>query len=151
MRRVVVLPNRSGWPTPKRLSQIKADPLDTRLRIEAGQNLAAMNRFAEAMAQFAETVRIQPGLAEAHVLYGAALGQQGRTSDAVAQFREALRLNPSLQEARLNLGIALLNQGLPSDALAELEQISAVNPNHAQATQMANAIRARLAPPVMFR
>ena len=50
----------------------------------------------QAVAQYAEALRLQPDLAGAHNNLGLALAAQGKMDQAMAQYAEALRLQPDL-------------------------------------------------------
>jgi tetratricopeptide (TPR) repeat protein len=123
---------------------IKLSPSDATLHVEAGQNLAALGRHAEAMQHYAEAIQLSPDLMQAHFLYGTELGRSGKPAEAAEQFREALRMVPDLVEAHLNLGLALVNENKYSDALAQFEQVLQRNPTNAMALRYAQALRARL-------
>jgi Flp pilus assembly protein TadD len=71
--------------------------------VNLGYLLAGAGRPGEAMAHYAEALRLKPGLALAHNDWGIALYQSGDTAGAVQHFREALRLSPDYADARNNL------------------------------------------------
>ena len=72
---------------------------------------------ADAMAHFAEAIRLKPDFADAHNNLGNALAKiPGRGAAAIAEFEQALRLEPGLVPAQINLGWALVNT---PDRLAE--------------------------------
>ncbi|HEV2207291.1 MAG TPA: tetratricopeptide repeat protein [Verrucomicrobiae bacterium] len=123
---------------------IELNPADAMLCVEAGQNLAALGRHAEAAQHYAEAARIAPDLMAAHFLYGLELGRAGKPAEAAGQFREAVRIMPELPEARLNLGMALENEGNYSEALEQFEKVLEQNPNNAVALTQARAIRVKL-------
>ena len=122
---------------------IRLNPVDPRLRLEAGQTLAALGRNAEAHLQYAEAARLAPTLAEARFLVGVALGRQGRPAEAATHFSEAVRLKPELLEARVNLGVALMNAGQRDEALAQFDEILRRSPTNAVALKHAAALRAK--------
>ena len=70
------------------------------IHLETGNALARLGRDTEALAEFAEAVRLKPDLADAHLNYGAALARSGRYSAAAAEFRETLRLRPHDERAQ---------------------------------------------------
>ena len=123
---------------------IKLMPSDAKLYVEAGQNLDALGRHAEAERDYAEAANLSPDFMQAHFLYGLELGREGKTASAVAQFREAVRIMPDLPEARLNLGMALANEGRYSEALVQFDKILELNPTNALALNYAQALRQKL-------
>ncbi|MGC9940908.1 MAG: tetratricopeptide repeat protein [Verrucomicrobiota bacterium] len=123
---------------------LKLTPSDAALYVEAGQNLEALGRSAEAEQYYAEAVKLSPDYMQAHFLYGLELGRNGKSAAAAAQFREAVRIMPDLPEARLNLGMALVNEGNYSDALVQFDRILQQNPSNATAQNYAQALRRKL-------
>jgi Flp pilus assembly protein TadD len=65
--------------------------------------LYRQGKFDEAVLQFAEALRINPGYAEAHSDLGVTLSRQGQLDEAVRQFVEALRIEPGFAQASSNL------------------------------------------------
>ena len=122
---------------------INLNPGDTKLRIEAGEFLLTLKRYADAERHFAESIRLAPDSARAHQLYGSVLGQQGMPVEAEQQFRETLRLAPDLLEARLNLGIALMSQGRSVEALSCIEYVLQRSPSNELALKYDRALRAK--------
>jgi len=120
---------------------IKLDPSDPAPYVDAGRNLAALGRHAEAEQRYSEAVRLSPDFMQAHFLYGLELGRDGKPADAADQFREAVRIMPDLPEARLNLGMALENEGNYSEALAQFDKVLEKNPANAVALSHAQALR----------
>jgi len=123
---------------------LKLNPADAATYVEAGQNLAALGRHAEAEQCYAAAVRLSPDLIQAHFLYGLELGRDGKPSDAAGQFREAVRIRPDLPEARFNLAMALVNAGNYPEALGEFNKVLEQQPANAQALQYAHALRQKL-------
>lgn len=135
-----------GWPAAAVTNYdgaINVDPGDAKLRIEAGEYLLTLRRYADAARHFVESIRLSPDSARAHQLYGSALGQQGMAVEAEQQFRETLRLAPNHLEARLNLGIALMSQGHSTEALACLEDVLQRSPTNELALRYVQTLRAR--------
>jgi tetratricopeptide (TPR) repeat protein len=136
-----------GWPEAGATNYedaIKLNPSDAMLYIEAGQNLEALGRHAEAKQHYAEAVKLSPDLMQAHFLYGLELGREGKAAGAAGQFREAVRIMPDLLEARLNLGMALANEGNYSEALEQFDKVLIQNPANATALNYVQALRQKL-------
>ena len=85
------------------------------------------------MAHYAEALRLNPNLAEAHNNLGVALAKQGKMDQAEAHYAEALRLNPDYAEAHNNLGMALAAQGKMDQAEAQYVEALRLNPDYAEA------------------
>ena len=68
--------------------------------------LMYQGKFAEAMLQYQESLRIKPNEAKIHNNMGVLLARQGKMGSAIAQFREALQIDPLYAEARGNLLVA---------------------------------------------
>lgn len=90
--------------------------------------LADRTRHTEAIASFAEALRLRPDYPEARGNLGLALTQAGRPAEAVPHLQESLRLKPGQYQMHNNLGIALATSGRPADALAAFRQAAALNP-----------------------
>jgi tetratricopeptide (TPR) repeat protein len=136
-----------GWPEAAATNYddaIKLNPSDAMLQIEAGQNLTALGRHAEAEQHYAAAAGLSPDLMQAHFLYGLELGREGNASGAVGQFREAVRIMPDLAEARLNLGLALENEESYSEALEQFDKVLDQNPSNTMALAQAQALRRKL-------
>jgi Tfp pilus assembly protein PilF len=56
----------------------------------------------DALAEFAEAVRLDPGSAQAQNNFALALVQTGRPEEAVGHFEAAVRASPDFVEARRN-------------------------------------------------
>jgi tetratricopeptide (TPR) repeat protein len=98
-----------------------------------GNAYAAMDRQAEAEAEYRETVRLRPRFARAHNNLGNALDAQGRHEEAVAAYDEAIRSSPLMAEAHNNLGTALAATGRLEEAAAALRRAIGVEPRFAEA------------------
>ncbi len=97
----------------------------------------------EAMAQYAEALRLKSDYAPAQNNMGIALATiPGRLNEAIAHYREALRLQPDYAEAHNNLGIAWFNTpGRLSDAIAQFDEALSSKPDFAEAhNNLGNAL-----------
>jgi len=95
-----------------------------------GVVLDERGRHEEAIAQFRDALRTNPGLAHAQNNWGIALARQGKWQEAVEHYEDALRLSPGYPEAHLNLAAALQRLG-----------------RHAEAQRHVDAARGSLLPP----
>ncbi|MGD0826757.1 MAG: tetratricopeptide repeat protein [Desulfobaccales bacterium] len=103
------------------------------IHVNLGVALAAQGKLDQAMAHYAEALRLEPDDAQAHNNLGLALAAQARLDQAVAHYAEALRLNPDLAEAHNNLGLALAAQGKLEQAAAHYAEALHLNPDLAAA------------------
>jgi tetratricopeptide (TPR) repeat protein len=95
-----------------------------------GVALVEQGKIREAVAHYAEALRIQPGSAMAHNNLGSALMRQGKIQEAVAHCTEALRIQPDSVEAHNNLGSALMRQGKIQEAIANFTEALRISPDH---------------------
>ena len=123
---------------------LKLNPADATTYIEAGQNLEALGRQAEAGHCYAEAVKLSPDSIQAHFLYGLELGRDGKPADAAGQFRETVRIMPDLPQARFNLAMALANAGDYSEALGEFDKFLKQEPTNTLAINYEHALRQKL-------
>jgi tetratricopeptide (TPR) repeat protein len=82
-----------------------------------GNALGYSGQIDDAIAQFEESLRINPGNANAHNNLALALVSCGRLDDAITHYRQALKIDPQMMEAHLNLGNACHRQGNLSAAI----------------------------------
>lgn len=83
---------------------------------DKGLALFAKNKFAQAIAEYDEAIRLYPALAVAHNNLGSAYYALARYTEAVEAFRQALRLDPAYAQAQLNLALAYLKLDRPTEA-----------------------------------
>ncbi len=133
-----------GWVTARRVDAYRTElgiwrdtvaevPDSARAHYNLGVLLGRDHRRAEAVAQFHEALRLNPGYAEAHNNLGSILFQEGRIREAVAQCERAVALNPKLAVAHYNLGRALFGLDRGPEAIAEYEQALHLDPEYAAA------------------
>ncbi len=94
-----------------------------------GFALAAQGKTDQALAHYAEALRLDPDLADTHNNLGMALAAQGKLDQAMAQYAEALRLKPGLARAHNNLGLALAAQGKMDQAMAQYAEALRLKPD----------------------
>ena len=128
--------DRAPAPDAPRLPEAMSDhPLST-IANEATAVLVGQPRGPEALAQYAEAVRLAPGNAIAQLNLGVALGQSGRLPEAVTHLAEAARLQPESAEAHYNLAYALLASGRRADARPHLQESLRLQPGYAAARNL---------------
>ena len=90
-------------------------------------------RIDEAIAQFRESLRLNPDSASAHYNLGTALALQRKFEEALAEFGEAVRLDPSNGDAHNNYGAMLHLRGRVAEAVEEYSRVVAIRPENAEA------------------
>jgi tetratricopeptide (TPR) repeat protein len=95
--------------------------------------LGKQGRVDEAIEQFRNAVRIDPGLADAHSNLALALQKAGRLDEALAECREALRLNPDFAEGHYNLGCVLFQKSEVEEALHQFQEALRIRPDYGEA------------------
>lgn len=98
-----------------------------------GSALENRGAHAEALAAFAEAVRLKPQYAEGHYDLGTALMKQGNLEEAIKHLTLALKHNPNFSQAHSNLGRALLKRGDLEQAAPHLQQAVALSPDDPEA------------------
>jgi tetratricopeptide (TPR) repeat protein len=101
--------------------------------INLGAAYGKEGRVDEAISQFQDALRIQPGAVRAHHNLGLALDQKGRIDDAIDQFAEAQRLKPDDAGIRNDLGSALNQKQQTDEAIAQFKEALRLNPDFAEA------------------
>jgi tetratricopeptide (TPR) repeat protein len=112
------------------LNMTSSNPL---IQSNMGLALAAQGKMDQALAHYAEALRLKPDLADTHNNLGMALAAQGKMDQAMAQYAEALRLKPGLAGAHNNLGLALAGQGKMDQAMAHYAEALRLDPDYAEA------------------
>jgi tetratricopeptide (TPR) repeat protein len=95
--------------------------------------LAGQGKTREAVAHYAEALRIKPDFAQPHYNLGGLLANQGKTQEAIAHFAEALRIKPDYAEAHNNLGVALAGQGKTQEAAVHYAEALRIKPDFEEA------------------
>ena len=84
-----------------------------------------------AVAQFRESLRLNPDYENAHYNLGRFLQDSGRPEEAVAEFEKALRIDPNYATAHNSLGNALLDLGRTEEAIAQFHEALRSDPTFA--------------------
>ncbi|HUI05404.1 MAG TPA: tetratricopeptide repeat protein [Verrucomicrobiae bacterium] len=99
---------------------------------ELGIAFQKMGRVPEAIAQFEQAVRLNPGYTEAHYDLGNTLLKTGNPTAAIEQLNEAARLKPDFAEAHYSLGVALMELNRLPEAVEHFQQALRIEPDRAQ-------------------
>ena len=97
------------------------------------QELVKENRVDEATPCLNELLRLQPRLAEAHIVFGSALSKRGELDAAAGQYRQALAEDPSSADAQEGLGVMQTEKGQLAEALTNLQAAAKSKPEDADA------------------
>jgi Flp pilus assembly protein TadD len=95
-----------------------------------GRALFVQRRVDEAIREFQEVVRLNPGFAEAHNVLGRSFATQGRTDEAMACFQKALIIRPDYIVAHNNLGDILSIIGRVDEAIIQYRKALEIDPNN---------------------
>ncbi len=88
---------------------------------DLGSEALRGGRMQEALKEYDESLRLDDGLAEAHLGKGVVLEYFSRLEGAEAEYRRAIQLKPGLPEAHNNLGRLLARTGRLEEAIAEFD------------------------------
>ena len=95
----------------------------------------------DALADYAEAIRLKPDYAEAYNNRGAVKDALGRHDDAIADYDEAIRLKPDYAEPYYNRGTVKAKLGRYDDALADYAEAIRLKPDHAIEPSTTEALR----------
>jgi protein O-mannosyl-transferase len=98
-----------------------------------GFALDKKGQFDEAIRQYAEAIRLEPGYVLAHLNLGVSLVRKGQVDEAIPQFRETIRLDPEYALAYLNLGTLLAAKGQIDEAMGHFQEALRLAPDCADA------------------
>jgi tetratricopeptide (TPR) repeat protein len=112
---------------------VAASPRDARLRRDLAYCYDAMGRGADALAQLAQAVVLEPASADGHYQLGTMLLKQRRVDEALAALRRATALRPDWSENHNNLGVALFLRGELNEASLAFDEALWRNPRNAEA------------------
>jgi tetratricopeptide (TPR) repeat protein len=98
-----------------------------------GSALDASGKHEEALACYAESVRLQPRYPEGQYDFGTVLLRMGRLEEAVRHLSAAVKYNPAFAHAHINLGQALLEQGKLDEAADHFSKAVRLAPDDAEA------------------
>jgi tetratricopeptide (TPR) repeat protein len=108
-------------------------PNDAVAHTNLGNAYKNQGKIDDAIGEYKEALRLDPGLALAHNNLGSAYRDQGKIDDAIGEYKEALRIDPNLAEAHNNLGATYHGQGRLDNAIGEYKEALRIAPNNAMA------------------
>ena len=98
-----------------------------------GDALMEVNRPADAVVQYRETLRLAPCFGGAHNNLGNALKALGRSDEAAEAWRTAIRLAPDDAKPHYNLGRLLVRSGRLDEGIAHLKKAVELDPEFTKA------------------
>jgi tetratricopeptide (TPR) repeat protein len=104
-----------------------------RLHARRGGAYQAQGKPDRAIADYNESMRIDPTYPAAYNNRGNTWYRSGRLDQAIADYDQALRLDPKYEVALVNRGAAWATKGDVERALADFDQAIKLNPQHADA------------------
>jgi tetratricopeptide (TPR) repeat protein len=94
---------------------------------------ARMDRLDDALADYDEVVRLDPGVAEHHHDRGMLLRRLGRLHEALDDYQQAIALSPPWAAAHYQRGDTLAELGDAAGALADFDYVLQLEPDHLEA------------------
>ena len=117
------------WRAVAHIAERSDDALAATARFSVGYLIQDENP-EDALADYAEAIRLKPDYAEAYNNRGAVKAALGRHDDAIADYAEAIRLKPDHASPYYNLGIGKAKLGRYDDALADYAEAIRLKPDH---------------------
>jgi tetratricopeptide (TPR) repeat protein len=111
----------------------KQVPNSERAHYNLGWVLIGLERYQDAIPEFAAAIKIDPDYGDAHDNLGLCYIRLNDYDTAITEFRTALRIDYSDYQSHYNLGCAYLNQSDWNGALAEFQDAVDYNPDYADA------------------
>jgi len=105
---------------------------------------AEQGRAADAAAALRESLRVDPGYADAYNNLGVIYGKMGRYPEAIEALNQVIRIKPAFAEAYFNLGVALSKTGRLSESVDAFRQLLLIRPNDADALQRLSMVYGKL-------
>jgi tetratricopeptide (TPR) repeat protein len=90
--------------------------------LQLGETLRRQGRFAGALAEYREAVRLKPAWAQAHVNLGVTLAGLGRIDEAIASYEKALSIDSNIPAAHYNLAVLLASRGERQQAMGHYQK-----------------------------
>jgi tetratricopeptide (TPR) repeat protein len=110
---------------------IQLEPKQYLAHYELANALIKKGKVDEGIAEFKQTLELNPKYADAHRYLGVTLlYDKNQPDEAIQQFKAALDANPEYAEAYNFLGIALLQKGRPNEAAGDFVLAVELHPHY---------------------
>jgi len=90
-------------------------------------------RLTEAVELYKESIKAQPGYADAHYNLGLAYIGLGHRAEAAESFKQAVRVKPDFLDAYCNLGLVCIELGRNAEAIEIFKQAIRIKPDCSEA------------------
>jgi Flp pilus assembly protein TadD len=101
------------------------------IQYDLGHVLGKQGRYDEALAHFAETLRVKPDFFDGLINTGFTLSESGRPAEAVGFYNRALEVQPGSAKAHQDLGLVLVKLDKKEEALQEFYRAKDLAPGDA--------------------
>jgi tetratricopeptide (TPR) repeat protein len=115
-------------------------PDNERARRGFADALLNHGRYDDAIKEYREALRLNPGNVLVLSDLGKALVKQGRPAEGIEHFRAVLRTNPNDADAYYNVGIAFAQQGQSEQAIEAYQNVLRLEPHNNQAHNNLGAV-----------
>lgn len=110
------------------ITSISAPMQEANRHLVIGDKFLKVGKYAEAVKEYEEAVRINPYSDRAYNNFGAVLAAMGRTDDAIAQYKKALEINNEDAMIYCNLGFELIGRNKLQEALLQFIEAERIDP-----------------------
>ncbi len=117
------------------------EPVTVQGFLNRGQLYAQNEEYDKAIADFNESIRLNPNNLYAYLFRGVSYNLKGNFDQGIADLTQAIRLNPNYDELYFQRGAAYYQKGENDLAMADWEKTLRINPNHANARQYIEMLR----------
>jgi|GEM_PF-1394889 len=125
-----------------KLADIKPDVSQLKFLCEAGQCLAANNRYSFATEIFQGVIALSPQRSIGYTLLGDANFNLGKYDEALKNHQQAVHVEPDNAFARVHLGEILLFKKQKDKGITELKKVLETDPNGSDARLARQYIKA---------
>jgi tetratricopeptide (TPR) repeat protein len=101
--------------------------------VSISQHKEALQKWDQAIEAFAEALKLDPKVANAHNGMGLALHAKGKPDEAMEHYKEALKIDPGHASALVNIGVILQEKGQIDEAIRNYDAALRINARHAGA------------------